>query len=180
MAQNAGKAVARHVRRTCPRTNPFSSAADLDNRPTLYNGRCGHCHGQNGEGGRGAVLNSGQFPPRQFRPRVVRHDQSTAFPTPEMPGAFNLPEADVWRLVAYVQQLGRQGATQSRFRRSRRPARSSTEERLRHLSHGSTRTGGFLGPGPDGYRREARGTAPARIRSSIRAPTFRSITGRCR
>ena len=90
--------------------NPYSSAADLAIGRTLYNGRCGHCHGQNGEGGRGAALSSGRF-------RYGGSDRElfvtirNGIPNTEMPGSFNLPEADVWRLVAYVQQLGRQGAS---------------------------------------------------------------------
>jgi putative heme-binding domain-containing protein len=91
-----------------PETNPYSSAADLAIGRKLYNGRCGHCHGQNGEGGRGAVLNSGRF-------RYGGSDRElfgtirNGIPNTEMPGAFNLPEADIWRLVAHVQELGRQG-----------------------------------------------------------------------
>ncbi|MGH8248719.1 MAG: hypothetical protein ACREUU_20100, partial [Gammaproteobacteria bacterium] len=41
-----------------PETNPYSSAADLEAGGKLYRGRCGHCHGQTGEGGRGAALNT--------------------------------------------------------------------------------------------------------------------------
>jgi putative heme-binding domain-containing protein len=32
-------------------------------------------------------------------------------PNTEMPGAFSLPELEIWRMVAYVQQLSRQGAS---------------------------------------------------------------------
>jgi putative heme-binding domain-containing protein len=92
-----------------PETNPFTSPSDLAIGRKLYNGRCGHCHGQDGEGGRGAVLNSGRF----------RHGGSdrelfmiirNGIPNTEMPGAFNLPEMEIWRMVAHVQQLGKQGA----------------------------------------------------------------------
>lgn len=92
-----------------PDKNPFTSPTDLSIGRKLYQGRCGHCHGQEGEGGRGAVLNSGRF----------RHGSSdrelfltirNGIPNTEMPGAFNLPEIEVWRIVAHVQQLGRQGA----------------------------------------------------------------------
>jgi putative heme-binding domain-containing protein len=95
-----------------PETNPYASAADIETGRALYNGRCGHCHGQNGEGGRGAVLNSGRF----------RHGGSdrelfltirNGIPDTEMPGAGNLPEMEIWRMVGYVQQLGRQGGTDS-------------------------------------------------------------------
>ena len=95
-------------RSNLPDTNPYTSAADLEAGRKLYIGKCGHCHGQNGEGGRGASLNTGQF----------RHGNSdreifliirNGLPNTEMPGTFNAPEVDVWRIVAYVQQLNRQG-----------------------------------------------------------------------
>src|SRR6266481_2703079 len=44
-----------------PQTNPYSSAADVEAGRKIFGGRCGHCHGQDGEGGRGAVLNSGEL-----------------------------------------------------------------------------------------------------------------------
>lgn len=78
----------------------------------LYLGKCGHCHGQNGEGGRGATLNTGQF----------RHGNSdreiflvirNGIPNTEMPGTFIAPEVEVWRIVAYVQQLNRQGSKET-------------------------------------------------------------------
>lgn len=93
-----------------PETNPYSSAADLEAGRRLYLGRCGHCHGQSGDGGRGAVLNTGRF----------RHGGSdrelflvirNGIPNTEMPGAFGVSELDIWRMVAYVQQLGRHGAS---------------------------------------------------------------------
>jgi putative heme-binding domain-containing protein len=94
-----------------PETNPYTSAVDLEAGRKLYIGRCGHCHGQKGEGGRGATLNTGQF----------RHGNSdreiflvvrNGIPNTEMPGSFNAPEAEVWRIVAYVQQLARQGLSE--------------------------------------------------------------------
>src|SRR6266567_2772318 len=92
-----------------PQTNPYSSAADVEAGRKLYIGRCGHCHGQGGEGGRGAILNSGQ----------LRHGATdrdlylvirNGIPNTEMPGTFSLPEVEVWRMAAYVKQLGLQGA----------------------------------------------------------------------
>jgi putative heme-binding domain-containing protein len=95
-------------RSNLPETNPYTSAADLEAGRKLYLGKCGHCHGQSGEGGRGATLNTGQF----------RHGNSdreiflvirNGIPNTDMPGTFNAPEVEVWRIVAYVQQLNRQG-----------------------------------------------------------------------
>ena len=93
-----------------PEINPYSSAADIAMGRAVYNGRCGHCHGLSGEGGRGAVLNAGRF----------RHGGSdrelfvtirNGIPDTEMPGAFNVPDMEIWRMVAYVQQIGRQGGS---------------------------------------------------------------------
>lgn len=93
-----------------PEANPYTSAADVEAGRKIYAGRCSHCHGQSGEGGRGAVLNSG----------ALHHGASdrelflvilNGIPNTEMPGTFNLSEADVWRMVAYVKQLGRQGSS---------------------------------------------------------------------
>jgi putative heme-binding domain-containing protein len=92
-----------------PEVNPYSSAADIAIGRSIYNGRCGHCHGLSGEGGRGAVLNSGRF-------RLGGSDRElfitirNGVPDTEMPGV-NIPDMEVWRMVAYVQQLGRQGGS---------------------------------------------------------------------
>lgn len=92
-----------------PEVNPYASAADIAIGRSIYNGRCGQCHGLSGEGGRGAVLNAGRF----------RHGGSdrdlfvtirNGVPDTEMPGV-NIPDMEVWRMVAYVQQLGRQGGS---------------------------------------------------------------------
>lgn len=95
---------------TLPEANPYSSAADMAMGRAAYNGRCGHCHGQNGEGGRGAALNTGRFrhggSDRELF-LTIRHGIADT----EMPGAFNLLDMEIWRMVGYVQQLGRQGGS---------------------------------------------------------------------
>jgi len=91
-------------------TNPYTSAADIELGGRLYRGRCGHCHGLEGEGGRGSVLNSGQFR-RGGSDRELFGIIRQGIPNSEMPGALNLPEHEIWRMVAYVQQLGRKGAS---------------------------------------------------------------------
>ncbi len=92
--------------------NPFSSAADVALGRKLYLGRCGHCHGQSGEGGRGATLSAGR----------LRHGSSdrdlfsvirNGIPNTEMPGTFSLPEAEVWRMVAFVKTLAGSSAPES-------------------------------------------------------------------
>src|SRR5687767_10240183 len=93
-----------------PETNPHTPA-DLELGRAIYNGRCGQCHGLEGEGGRGAALNTGRF----------RHGGSdrelfltirNGIPNTEMPGAGNVADMEVWRMVGYVQQLGRRGASE--------------------------------------------------------------------
>lgn len=107
-AQTPG-APARRPAADLPETNPYATPEDVAAGRRLFEGRCGHCHGQAGEGGRGAVLNDGRF----------RHGDSdrdlfmtirNGVPNTEMPGARNLPAREIWRMVAYVRQLSRQGA----------------------------------------------------------------------
>jgi putative heme-binding domain-containing protein len=106
-AQNPRQA--RQAPANLPDVNPYASAADIAIGRSIYNGRCGHCHGLGGEGGRGAVLSAGRF-------RYGGSDRDlfitirSGVPDTEMPGV-NIPDMEVWRLVAYVQQLGRQGGS---------------------------------------------------------------------
>jgi putative heme-binding domain-containing protein len=95
-----------------PDTNPHASAEDIAIGRRLFEGRCGHCHGQSGEGGRGAVLNGGRFR-HGGSDRELFATIRNGIPNTEMTGSFNLPEKEIWRLVAYVQQLGRRGGTES-------------------------------------------------------------------
>ena len=91
-----------------PETNPHATPADLELGRAIYNGRCGQCHGLEGEGGRGAALNTGRF-------RYGGSDRElfltirNGIPNTEMPGAGNVADMEVWRMVAYVQQLARRG-----------------------------------------------------------------------
>jgi putative heme-binding domain-containing protein len=94
-----------------PELNPYSSADDVEAGRKLYIGRCGHCHGLEGEGGRGAVLNRGDFRHGESDRDLFRIIRS-GIPDTEMPGVPGLPAPDVWRLVAYVRQLGKQGASE--------------------------------------------------------------------
>jgi putative heme-binding domain-containing protein len=94
-----------------PETNPYASPEDVEIGRRLYEGRCGHCHGQTGEGGRGAVLNGGRFR-HGGSDRALFATIRNGIPNTEMSGAFNLREKEIWRLVAYVQQLGRRGASE--------------------------------------------------------------------
>jgi cytochrome c oxidase cbb3-type subunit 3 len=134
----------RPTRADLPETNPYSSATDLEVGRRLYVGRCGHCHGQDGEGGRGAVLNAGRF----------RHGSSdrelfsivrNGIPNTEMPGAFNLPELEVWRIVGHLRQLSRQGASEPSSGDATAGA-SVYERSACETCHTIDGKGGFLGP----------------------------------
>ena len=91
--------------------NPYTSPTDLEMGRRSYEGRCAHCHGQMGEGGRGAVLNRGRFR-HGGSDRALFTTIRSGVPNTEMAGVRNLPDREIWRLVAYVQQLGRQGVTE--------------------------------------------------------------------
>jgi putative heme-binding domain-containing protein len=109
-AQNAGRPP-RTLASELPEVNPYAAPADIAIGKRLFEGRCGHCHGQSGEGGRGAVLNAGRFR-SGGSDRELFMTIRNGIPNTEMPGAFNLPAKEVWRIVAHVQQLGKQGAAE--------------------------------------------------------------------
>jgi putative heme-binding domain-containing protein len=134
----AGLAIAQQT------VNPYASAADVAAGEKLYRGRCGHCHGQSGEGGRGAVLNSGQFR-RGGSDRELYQVIRFGIPNTEMPGAFSLPDVEVWRMVAYVKQLGRQGAQEPVFGDAAAGAAVYRKSACAQC-HTIGGEGGFLGP----------------------------------
>ena len=127
-----------------PETNPYASAADLDIGRRQYNGRCGHCHGQDGEGGRGAVLNAGRFR-RASSDRALFSIIRNGIPNTEMPGAFNLPDLEVWRIAGYVRQLSRQGAVEPSTGNATAGAIVYQNSGCA-VCHTVNGTGGFLGP----------------------------------
>jgi len=144
-----GQGAARPLPPDLPETNPYSSAVDLEMGRRLYIGRCGHCHGQDGEGGRGAVLNAGRF----------RHGSSdrelfaiirNGIPNTEMPPTFGVSTADVWRMVGYLRQLGRrQLSGESAAEPSTGDATAGAVVYQRSgcaTCHTIDGTGGFLGP----------------------------------
>ena len=66
-------------------------------------------------------------------------------PNTEMPGAFNLPELEVWRMVAYVQQLGRQGVPEPSLGDAAAGA-IVYQKNACATCHSIAGQGGFLGP----------------------------------
>jgi cytochrome c oxidase cbb3-type subunit 3 len=160
-----------------PETNPHASAADLEIGRRLYSGRCGHCHGQNGEGGRGAVLNAGRF-------RYGSSDRElfliirNGIPNTEMPGVFSLPDREVWRMVGHVRQLSRQGASEP----SSGDATAGAlvyEKSGCGACHTIDGKGGFLGPDLTGIgaKRAVRHLRESLVNPSADIPLdFRSVT----
>jgi putative heme-binding domain-containing protein len=159
-----------------PEVNPYGSAADIAIGRAVYNGRCGHCHGLSGEGGRGAVLNAGRF-------RYGGSDRElfitirNGVPDTEMPGV-NIPDMEVWRIVGYVQQLGRQGGSDPSTGDATAGAAVYARAACAQC-HTIAGQGGFLGPDLTdiGDRRAVR-----HIRQSIVDPSadialdYRSVT----
>jgi putative heme-binding domain-containing protein len=149
-----------------PEANPYTAAADLEAGRKLYVGRCGHCHGRNGEGGRGATLNTGRFK-HGGSDREIFLVIRNGIPNTEMPGTFSSPEAEVWRMVAYVRQLGRQGLQEAA---TGDPAAGAIVYRKNGCAscHSIDGNGGFFGPDLSdiGARRAVR-----HLRESIAEPS---------
>lgn len=128
-----------------PERNPHSSEADVEAGGKLYLGRCGHCHGQTGQGGRGAVLNTGRFR-RGDSDRELFLIIRNGIPNTEMPGAFGVSDLDIWRTVAHVQQLGRQGAPDEPLTGDAKAGAVVYEKNGCAVCHSIDGQGGFLGP----------------------------------
>ncbi len=141
-AQTAGRA--RPIPANLPETNPFASPADLNIGRALYMGRCSHCHGQDGEGGRGAVLTTGRLR-RGGTDRELFVLIRNGIPDTEMTGTFSLADADIWRMVGHVRELGRQGTSEPS---AGDPAAGSLVYQKAGCAacHTIDGQGGFLGP----------------------------------
>ena len=158
-----------------PEVNPYTSAADLAIGRAIYNGRCGHCHGLSGEGGRGAVAERRTLPLRRVRSRAVHHDQKRrpgyGDARGQHPRHGGLAHG---RLRAATGPAGRVGSRHGR-RRGRRGRLCA--RRLRAVPH-DRRPGRFPRAGPDRYRRQARRAPSPPVHRRSRAPTSRSTTDR--
>lgn len=98
----------REKEKEVPEKNPFDTAGDASRGQQYFLGHCAHCHGQQGEGGRGVNLTSGQFRHGSSDRELYKTIRS-GIPGSEMPSS-GLGEGEVWRLVAYVRRLGAAGA----------------------------------------------------------------------
>jgi putative heme-binding domain-containing protein len=87
----------------------IAADSDLEIGRRSYEARCAHCHGAEGEGGRGSVLRTGRFRHAQSDRDLFRIIRG-GIPGTEMPGLRDLPAKEIRPLVAYVRQLARGGA----------------------------------------------------------------------
>jgi len=78
---------------------------------TLYTERCAGCHGLDMGGGRAPSLFDDVWARGSDDESIARNIMN-GIPNTEMPGAFNLPDLELWRIVGYVQQLSRQGVSE--------------------------------------------------------------------
>jgi putative heme-binding domain-containing protein len=91
-----------------PASDPLDSYSpeDLAKGKKLFQAHCGPCHGFDGTGGRGANLTV---------PKLKRATDNQAFfdlakygiPGTIMDGAWQLSDAELWRVVAYTRSLGK-------------------------------------------------------------------------
>lgn len=91
-----------------PEKNPFDSPADVAQGKQYFLGHCAHCHGPEGEGGRGINLTTGRY-------RLGGSDRElfktirNGIRESEMPGS-RLSEGEVWKIVAFMRRLAQAGA----------------------------------------------------------------------
>jgi putative heme-binding domain-containing protein len=91
--------------------NPFTSGQDIAIGRQFYLGHCAQCHGHDGEGGRGVHLTTGRFKHGDSDAELFVTIQKGIRGT-EMPRS-RLPEPDLWKLIAYLRSLTRQGASEN-------------------------------------------------------------------
>lgn len=91
-------------------SNPFTSGEDITIGRQFYLGHCAQCHGHDGEGGRGVNLTTGRFKHGDSDTELFVTIQKGIRGT-EMPRS-RLPEPDLWKLIAYLRSLTRQGGSE--------------------------------------------------------------------
>jgi putative heme-binding domain-containing protein len=160
-----------------PERNPFATERDVALGRQLFLGRCGPCHGRDGEGGRGAALNTGQY----------RHGDSdrdmfltirNGIANTEMPGTF-LADPDVWRLVAFVRRLGAARVSQEKAAGDPRAGRVVYQSKGCPACHAIAGEGGDLGPdlSTAGVRSSLAYLRESIVKPSVDIPpTYRTVT----
>ncbi len=153
--------------------NPFAGRPDaaLAGRK-LFATSCSGCHGVNGEGGRGPNIAEGRRI-RRLPDRALFNSIRSGLPGTDMPPT-NLPDDEIWRLVAFVRDLGAPAYE------SKLPGDTEAGAAIFfgkggcagcHMIHGH---GGFLGP--DLTDAGAERTAP-QLLESILKPSARIADG---
>jgi putative heme-binding domain-containing protein len=123
-----------------PARNPFTSAADVAEGKRMFIGRCALCHGQMGEGGRGPTLKPGRSDRELFV--IVR----MGIPNSEMPPSFAQTDQELWRLVAFVQQLGQEDRGGEVFRGDASVGKGVFQSQSCGVCHMIDGEGGDIGP----------------------------------
>ena len=82
------------------------TADDLAHGKSLYVGQCALCHGIEGAGGRGPALNRPTLSRAKDYQAVYSVIRNGVAGT-EMPGAWQLTDREVWRVVGYIRSLNR-------------------------------------------------------------------------
>jgi cytochrome c oxidase cbb3-type subunit III len=90
-----------------PDTNPFSSAADIQQGSALFQTHCTYCHGASGEGGRGADLTTGIYGHGGRDSELYATVRNGIAGTEMAP--VRITDEEVWKVVAFVKRLGSQG-----------------------------------------------------------------------
>jgi cytochrome c oxidase cbb3-type subunit III len=166
-----------------PERNPLDSEADASKGRQLFLGRCGLCHGQDGEGGRGAALNTGQYR-HGSSDREMFLNIRNGIANTEMPGTF-LTDSDVWRLVTYVKRLGLSRAVEEKTTGNAPAGRGVYQSLGCAACHRIEGEGGDLGPDLSSvgarsslrYLRESVVNPSADVPLRYRAVSATTITG---
>ena len=105
--QNPALAGGSAAARPIAQTNPFSSAADLQQGSALFQVHCAVCHGANGEGGRGSDLTAGLYRRGGKDPELYASIRY-GIPGTDM-APVRVTDDEVWKMVGFVKRLGSQG-----------------------------------------------------------------------
>jgi len=161
-----------------PERNPHTSAADLEEGRRIFMGRCAMCHGQAGEGGRGPTLRRSHADRDLFR--IVR----MGIPGSEMPPSFAQTDAEIWRIVAFVQQLTGSGGPPEVVPGDPEIGKKVYEAQSCHVCHMIDGEGSDFGPDLSrigartvAYLKEAVRNPDADVSVNYHAVTVTSATG---
>jgi len=130
--------------KSIPEKNPFTSEADLIAGQGYFLGHCAHCHGPEGEGGRGINLTTGRYRHGDSDRELFQTIQK-GIPDSEMPGA-RLSESEIWRIVAFVRRLATAGAEEKATGDSIAGKRIYESKGICAQCHVINGQGGSLGP----------------------------------